>query len=67
MYDKQQAALIGGTVGALVGQWAEAASKPTAPKWETVRPPYQPSAGTSVGVGLTPARAGLVVRLVLTF
>ncbi len=37
-----------------------------APKWRTDRPPFQPSAGTSVGPGVTPARAGLGVRLVLT-
>ena len=67
MYDKRQAALIGGAVGALCGLWAEGVSKPTAPRWQTVRPPYPASTGTSVGLGVAPARDGLGVRWVLTF
>ena len=67
MYDKRQAALIGGAVGALCGLWAEGVSKPTAPRWQTVRPPYPAPTGTSVGLGVAPARDGLGVRWVLTF
>ena len=66
-FERSQAVLIGGVVGALGGLWAEGASEPSAPRWEHIRAPYMPSAGTSVAFGFTRDREGLGVRLVLGF
>jgi hypothetical protein len=66
-FNRSQAVLIGGVVGALGGLWAEGASQPGARKWEHVRAPYAPAAGTSLSFGVTQDRDGLGVRLVLGF